>query len=437
MIFVSIDDNEISHLITMMNEIFGPENAVATIIWQRVFAPKNTAKHFSADHDYIVVYARNGESWQPNLLPRSDEALGRYQNFDNDVRGMWSSDNLLARNYYSKGEYEVTSPAGKKYRNPTGTYWRVSYEKFLELEQDSRIWWGENKGNMPRLKRFLSEVKQGVVPQTIWQHEMVGHTQEAKKELLEYVSFEHNDNVFDTPKPVRLIQKILQIATVPEDNDIVVDFFAGSSSTAHAVLKQNCEDNGNRTFLLVQIPSLLPIPETTLKTIADIGKERIRRVIGRMKQEEAGKLLSERETPADLGFKVFTLRRSHFKAWSAEAAQAQAEASGALPTLFDAAESPLVAGWQPDDLLVEILLQEGFPLDSRIMVLEFYQQNRVWQVESAACAHRLFVCLDERLHAATIAGAARISNGLFICLDTALSDEEKLRLADQCRLKVI
>jgi adenine-specific DNA-methyltransferase len=131
------------------------------------------------------------------------------------------------------------------------------------------------------------------------------------------------------------------------------------------------------------------------------------------------------------------LGRSHFKAWSFDTAQEPADERSALPTLFDAAESPLVDNWQPDDLLVEILLQEGFPLDSRITVLEFYQQNWVWQVESAACAHRLFVCLDERLHAATIAGAARISNGLFICLDTALSDEEKLRLADQCRLKVI
>lgn len=185
---------------------------------------------------------------------------------------------------------------------------------------------------------------------------------------------------------------------------------------------------------MVQMPELTD--NSRFSTIAEIGKERIRRVIARIKAEAAGKLLSDSATPEDLGFKVFKLERSHFKAWDGEVAQAANE-FGVAPTLFDGAESPLVDDWQPEELLVELMLQEGFPLDSRITVQESYQQNWVWQVESEACAHRLFVCLDGRLHADTITGVERLVNGLFLCLDTALSDEEKVRLSDGCQLKVI
>jgi adenine-specific DNA-methyltransferase len=249
-IFVSIDDNEVHWLRALMDEVFGEENFTTTVIWQKVFAPKNTAKHFSDDHDYIVVYARSLETWIPNLLKRSAEAEARYENPDNDSRGAWSSSDLTARNYYSLGTYEAASPSGKKFKPTMGTYWRVSPDKFKELDRDKRIWWGPDGGNMPRLKRFLSEVKDGVVPQTLWFHKDVGHTQDAKKELLAVLDFERSEDVFATLKPTALIERILTIAT--DEDSIVLDAFGGSGSTGQAVLQKNKQDGGARRFVLIE-----------------------------------------------------------------------------------------------------------------------------------------------------------------------------------------
>ena len=212
-IFISIDDHEVNRLRTICDDVFGEENFIATVIWQKVFSPKNTAATFSEDHEYLIVYARNKEVWKPGLLPRSEKNIARYQNPDIDPRGVWMSGAIQARNYYSKGQYQVTSPGGKVFTNPKGTYWRVSPEKFGELDNDNRIWWGEDGNGVPRIKRFLSEVRQGVIPQTLWKYEEVGHTQEAKEELLRFVEFEHTENVLNSLKPSRLIQKILKIAT--------------------------------------------------------------------------------------------------------------------------------------------------------------------------------------------------------------------------------
>jgi adenine-specific DNA-methyltransferase len=266
-IFVSIDDNEVHWLRGLMDEVFGEENFVTTVIWQKVFAPKNTAKYFSEDHDYIVVYARRLESWIPNLLKRSAEAEARYENPDSDARGPWASSDLTARNYYSLGTYEVTSPCGKKFKPTMGTYWRVSPDKFKELDKDNRVWWGTDGGNMPRLKRFLSEVKSGVVPQTLWFHKHVGHTQDSKKELLAVLDFEKSEDVFATLKPTSLIERILEIAT--DENSLILDAFGGSGSTAQAILQQNNRDGGNRRFILIEN-----------EDFADsLTAERIRRVI--------------------------------------------------------------------------------------------------------------------------------------------------------------
>ena len=214
-IFISIDHHEFDNLKKLCNEVFGEENFITTIIWQKVYAPKNSARHFSEDHDYIIAYARSAEDWRPFLLPRSDEANSLYKNPDGDPRGVWMSDNLTARNYYSEGTYDVTSSAGSVSRPPTGRYWAIKKSKFEELNRDGRIWWGASGDGMPRLKRFLTEVKQGIVPQTLWTYEEVGHTQEAKKELLELVKFEDTSNVLDTVKPTRLLQRLLQLATSP------------------------------------------------------------------------------------------------------------------------------------------------------------------------------------------------------------------------------
>ena len=201
----------------------------------KIFSPKNTAQFFSEDHDYVLVYAKHKDVWRPELLPRSEESKARYSNPDDDPRGPWLSGALQALNYYSKGQYEVTSPSGKTFSNPKGTYWRHSKEKFLELEEDNRIWWGEKGDNVPRLKRFLSEVKDGIVPQTLWQYSDLGHTQQAKEELIEYMDFENSENVLNSVKPTRLIKKMVQIGTKKDEGDIILDFFVGSVSTAHHV----------------------------------------------------------------------------------------------------------------------------------------------------------------------------------------------------------
>ena len=266
-IFVSIDDNEVHHLRSLMDEVFGEENFLATAIWQKVFSPKNTAKYFSDDHDYVMAYARRIEAWRPNLIARGERAVKRYKNPDDDPRGAWASSDLTARNFYSQGTYEVTSPSGKKFKPSVGNYFRVSPERFAKLDEDGRVWWGKSGNNMPRLKRFLTEVKKGVVPQTLWLHTDVGNTQEAKKELVSTLQFERSEDVFNTVKPSRLVRRILQIAT--DSDSIVLDSFAGSGTTAHAVLAQNQEDGGNRRFILVECEDYAD----------NITAERVRRVI--------------------------------------------------------------------------------------------------------------------------------------------------------------
>ncbi len=268
-IWVSIDDYEVENTRQILNEVFGSNNFVATIIWQKVFSPKNSASYLSVDHDYVILYAKDKSKWNRNLLPRSAAQDDRYSNPDNDPRGVWTSGDLSARNYYSEGTYSVETPSGRVLSGPpTGTYWRVSKPNLMRLDEEKQIWWGEDGSNVPRLKRFLSEVKDGIVPQTLWTYQEVGHTQEAKKELLQICDFAGSDDVFVTPKPTRLVQRILQIATGPDD--LVLDSFAGTGTTAQAVLQQNAEDGGKRRFILAEMEP----------TIAQaITHQRIQRVI--------------------------------------------------------------------------------------------------------------------------------------------------------------
>lgn len=250
-IWITLDDNEIHRFRSMMDEIFGEDNFVATCIWHKIFSPKNTAQYFSEDHDYLLVFAKNKVSWRPNLLGRTAEMEARYSNPDNDPRGPWASGDLQARNFYSEGTYPVSCPSGREISGPgKGMYWRVSKENFDRLDGEGRIWWGDSGDNMPRLKRFLTEVKDGRVPQTIWNYSEVGHTQDAKKELLQILNFDTSDDVFITPKPIDLLGKVLAIATTSDS--IILDSFAGSGTTAHATLRANARDDGTRRFILVE-----------------------------------------------------------------------------------------------------------------------------------------------------------------------------------------
>ncbi len=431
-ICISIDDHEVHHLRMLMNEVFGEENFITTIIWQKVYAPKNSAMHFSEDHDYIVVYARDAEKWRPTLLPRTEEANARYENSDDDPRGSWKPGDLTARNYYSEGQYEITAPGGKIFTPSRGSYWRVNRAKFEELDKDKRIWWGQDANNMPALKRFLTEVKQGMVPQTLWTYEDVGHTQEAKRELLEYVKYENTDNVLDTVKPTRLLKRILQIGTSPEEDDIVVDFFGGSCSTAHAVYLLNREDGGNRHFVCVQLPEPLPKPESELKKLTDVGKQRLANVIKHLSREDALPMES-REVSEDLGFKVFKLASPNIQQWTREE-EREPEAYAQKLALF---ADPLVDGWTPENVIWEAALREGFSLNTRFASRALTNGNKVYDVTDPDTEQKFMICLDDKILADLSKHCELKPEDLFICRDVALDDSAAANLALQCRLKTI
>lgn len=243
-IFISIDDNEQHHLRMMMDEIFGADNFVANIIWQKKFSPQNDAKHLSDNHDFILTYAKNAETWRPNLLSRTEKQNKAYSNPDNDPRGEWMSGGLDVKTYQKEYDYPITTPSGRVVKPPPGACWRHSRERFAELVADNRIWFGKSGNNVPRTKRFLSEVKQGITPLTVWLYDDVGHTQSATQEL------KRMGISFPNPKPHTLIKQVLRIGA--DKNAIVLDSFAGSGTTAHAVLDLNKEDGGNRKFILVE-----------------------------------------------------------------------------------------------------------------------------------------------------------------------------------------
>ncbi|MDS4068980.1 MAG: site-specific DNA-methyltransferase [Candidatus Competibacter sp.] len=266
-LWMTLDDNEIHRARMMLDAIFGEQHFVATCIWHKNYAPKSSARHFSEDHDYVLVYAKDTANWVPNLLERTDEQNAAYRD-TGDPRGPWRPNNLSARNYYSKGTYPIRCPGGRYIEGPPqGRYWYISEEKFWEMDRDGRIWWGEDGNNVPAPKIFLSEVKDGRVPQTFWDWTEVGHTQDAKKDLISILDFASSDDVFVTPKPVALISRILELTTT--EHSIVLDSFAGSGTTAHAVLAANAKDGGNRKFILVEC-----------EDYADrLTAERVRRVI--------------------------------------------------------------------------------------------------------------------------------------------------------------
>ena len=260
-IFVSIDDNEQHHLRMLMDEVFGADNFITNVVWQKKYSPQNDAKYFSDNHDFIACYAKSKAVWRPIPLPRSDKQNRRYSNPDNDPRGPWKSSGLDVKTYAAEYDYPITVPSGRVVNPPFGKCWRYSATRFNDMVADNRVYFGPEGNNVPSIKRFLSEVRQGVTPLTIWQYGEVGHTQSATQGL------NSMGIAFSNPKPPTLIDRILRIATGP--NDLVLDSFAGSGTTAHAVLALNKEDGGNRKFILVECEDYA---DTTTA-------ERVRRVI--------------------------------------------------------------------------------------------------------------------------------------------------------------
>lgn len=307
-IFISIDEHEEENLKKISNEIFGCSNFVGTIIWERAFAPKNDAKYLSDSHDYVLVFAKTIDKFQIGLLPRSEEANARYKNPDNDPRGPWTADNMTVKTYSANYDYEIVTPNGSVMSPPNGRCWFTSKERMDKLIQENRVWFGETGGNMPRLKRFLCDVQQGMTTTTIWKYTEVGHNQEGRQELKKLFD---NKGYFDGPKPLRLISRILTIANLSA-NSIILDFFSGSATTAHAVMQLNAEDGGNRQYIMVQLPEETPEDSEARKagynTIPEIAKERIRRAGKKIKEESP---LTTKDL--DTGFRVFRLDDSNYE----------------------------------------------------------------------------------------------------------------------------
>ena len=307
-IFISLDDGEIDNLKKISDEVLGSQNYVGTVIWERAFAPKNDAKYFSTSHDFVLVYAKNIEDFEIGKLPRTQEANARYKNPDNDPRGPWAADNMTVKTYSAAYDYPITTPNGTVVNPTNGRCWFTSKERMQKLIEDGRVYFGADGGNTPRLKRYLADVQQGMTPTTIWKCDDVGHNQEGRQELKKLFD---DKGYFDSPKPQRLMHRILKVANLL-DNSIVLDFFSGSASTAHAVMQLNAEDGGHRKFIMVQLPEKCDEKSEAYKAgyknICEIGKERIRRAGAKIK-EEAGLAAQNLDT----GFRVLKCDTSYYK----------------------------------------------------------------------------------------------------------------------------
>ncbi len=358
LIFISIGDSEVANLRAVCDEVFGPENFVDSIIWQKKYGPKSDAKHFSESHDFVLVYARSIEDTTIVRLPKSDKQNDRYTNQDDDPRGPWKAGDVLRNEARDYAIFPVLLPSGREVMPPPNTSWRYTKEKFAELIADSRIWFGKEGDSRPAYKRFLSEVSDSIPAETIWMHADAGHNDAAKKELR---ALFNEQAPFDTPKPVKLLERILSVGTEPGGDEIVLDFFAGSGTTAHATFRLNSSDGGKRRFILVQLPERLDPSNkdqaeaakfcdaiSRPKTIAEITKERIRRS-ARVVRQEAGGIVQ-----MDTGFRSFKLDTSNIRAWNPELANLE-------QSLF-AHQDHLLDERTEADVLYELLLKLGIDL---------------------------------------------------------------------------
>ena len=411
-IFVSIDDNEVHNLRLMMNEIFGEENFVAQIVWERAYAPVNLKHHFSESHDYIVCFARNIDLLDKLSLKRNEAADARYKNPDNDPRGIWQSDNFSVGPANQKNIYEIITPSGRRVLPPSGYSWRFSEKKTQELIADNRVWFGASGRGVPRYKRFLSEVKDGVTPMTVWKYTDVGHSQDATKEVKDLFK---GAAYFDYPKPVKLVKQLASLCT--NDNDIILDFFSGSGTTAHAVAELNAKDGGNRSWICVQLPELTDEKSEAYKagyhTIADIARERIRRAGAKIRVDQADKLAS-RNAPLDLGFRAYRVDDSNFKQWNELVSNPEEIRQQALANL-----DPLEEGTTDDDLLTELLLKRGI---SSLAKIE--QHDDFCFIPS----EKLVICLGHSMTEELFVAILATKPSSIVLLDRAFGDDINIKV---------
>ena len=414
-IFVSIDDNEVHNLHLMMNEIFGEENFVAEIVWEKRFTRSNNAKMFTTLTERILLYRRSNKV--SKLKDVRDENNGsEFSNPDNDPRGVWTSVsyvNPASKTARPNLSYVLRNPiTGKEVIHPTNA-WKYSKDNYSKHVEQNRLYWGKNGENTyPRLKRFLSEMDDGVVPVDLWRHQDTGTTDKASKDLEGLIG----RGLFDFPKPTNLIKKMMNVSGVTND-DIILDFFSGSGTTAHAVAELNAEDGGNRRWICVQLPELTDEKSEAYKagyrTIADIARERIRRAGAKIRTDFADKL-AEHNAPFDLGFRAYRVGDSNFKQWNELVSEPEEICQQALANL-----DPLEEGATDDDLLTEFLLKRGIsPL------AQIDQHDNFCFIPS----EKLVICLAHSMTEELFTAILAARPSCAILLDRAFGDDINLKV---------
>lgn len=402
-IFISIDDNEVENLKKICDEVFGEKNFITQVIWERAFAPINLKKHFSVSHDYIIAYSKNLEITNCNGLPRTEEANSRYSNPDCDPRGVWTSDNSTVGPEIKDKIYPIVTPGGKTVYPPSGRCWLYTKDRFDDMIKDNRIWFGADGNNVPRVKRFLSEVKTGMTPMSIWKHDEVGHSQEASQKLKKLFD---GKAYFDYPKPVELVKRCLQLYS--DKDSTILDFFSGSATTAHAVLQLNAEDQGNRKFIMVQLPELTDKKSEAYKAgyknICEIGKERIRRAGKKIKEESP---LTTKDL--DTGFRVLKLDSSNMEDVYYTPATTHV-------SLFS--QENIKEDRNDLDLLFQVMLESNVELSERIETKKIEGKN-VYFVKD----NYLVACFDENVTEKVITAIAKEKPYYFVLRDSSLDSD--------------
>ena len=404
-IFISIDDNEVENLRKVCDEVFGEQNFIATLVWERAYSPKNDAKFISNSHDYILMFAKRIENFQIGRLERTKEANARYSNPDNDPRGDWKPSDMSVKTYNAECDYPITCLSGRVVEPPAGRCWRLSRNAFRERLQDNRIWFGSDGNSVPCIKRFLSELKfDGMAPTSILFYKEVGHSQEGAKEVTALFG---DKGVFDGPKPVRLLQRLLTLANLKDDS-IVLDFFSGSASTAHAVMKTNAEKEKHFSFIMVQLPEKISEKkkEQGYETVCEIGKERIRRAGKKIKEESP---LTTQDL--DTGFRVLKLDSTNME----DIYYSPKDISQA--TLFSQVDNV-----KPDrtgeDLLFQVMLELGATLDSKIESTTVAGKT-IYNVAE----NYLVACFDQDVSDDVVKAIAQIQPMYAVLRDTSMKSD--------------
>ena len=403
-IFVSIDDNENENLKKCCDEVFGSQNFIAQLVWERAYAPKNDARFISNSHDYVLMYAKNLTDFVIGRLPRTDAANARYQNPDNDPRGVWKPSDLSVKTYNAACDYPITTPSGRVIEPPAGRCWSLSKNAFLERLRDNRIYFGTDGNSVPCMKRFLAEIKyDGMAPTSIMFYKDVGHSQEGAKEVTKLL----DAGVFDGPKPVRLLIRLLTLANLKE-NSIVLDFFSGASSTAHGVMQMNVDKGSNIKYIMVQLPEVCEEKGTAYKSgyknICEIGKERIRRAAKKIAEENP-------EAKFDGGFRVLKCDTSNMKNVYYNPAEYE-------PSLFTNLEDNIKEDRTSEDLLFQVMLDLGVLLSSKIQETTI-AGKKVFNVED----NYLIACFDDNVTEEVITEIAKQKPYYFVMRDSSMAND--------------